>query len=84
MSGNTANQYGGGIVNSVQGTIILNGLPSVSGNTADADDADGGTGGGIFVGCFTTLTGAVDGGNVNDNYRGTASPVENNIVLESC
>ena len=71
-------------MNSVQGTIILNGLSSVSGNTADADDVDGGTGGGIFVGRFTTLTGAVDGGNVNDNYRGTASPVENNIVLESC
>jgi hypothetical protein len=28
--------------------------------------------------------GAVDGGNVNDNYRGVATPVEDNIVLLSC
>jgi hypothetical protein len=34
--------------------------------------------------CGGSLTGGVDGGNVNDNYRGVASPTENNIEPELC
>lgn len=80
--GNTANGQGGGIY--THGPVVLTGSASVSGNTVDADDAPfNGTGGGVFVSCLGSLTGAVDGGNVNDNYRGTATPVEDNIDQES-
>jgi hypothetical protein len=44
------------------------------------DDLGSGSGGGIFS-CGGSLTGVIDGGNVNDNYRGTASPVEDNISV---
>ena len=79
--GNTAT-YGGGIY-SHAGTLTLRGTSSVMGNTADSDDDGSETGGGIFVGCAGTLTGAVDGVNVNDNYLGTASPVEDNIFYQT-
>ena len=81
VSGNTSGDWGGGIYNYGNGaTVTLNDSSSVSGNTADSDDDASGAGGGVFVGCDGTLTGAVDGVNVNDNYLGTATPVEDNIV----
>ena len=57
--------------------------PSIRNNTADADDDGNGVGGGIL--CDTgSVTGAVDGGNVNDNDRGTAPPVEDDTVTRFC
>lgn len=84
VRGNTAKRHGAGIMSPFRGAVTLNDSSWVSGNTADADDAHGGTGGGIFVGCLSTLTGAVDGGNVYDNFRGAATPVEDNIFLQPC
>ena len=84
VSGNTSQDDAGGIYNySNGGTITLNDSSSVPRNTADSDDDVFGTAGGVFVGCTGTLTGAVDGANVNDNYLGTATPVENNIVYQT-
>jgi hypothetical protein len=55
----------------------------VNGNTADIEDSFGGQGGGIWNSCSGTLNNAIDGGNVNDNYRGTAAPVEDNIANQT-
>jgi hypothetical protein len=83
IAGNEARTNGGGISNRTGGSVALNDTPSIRNNTADADDDGNGVGGGIL--CDTgSLTGAVDGGNVNDNYRGTAPAVEDNIVTRSC
>jgi hypothetical protein len=57
---------------------------SVSGNTSNADDEGGGRGGGIINVCDGTLNNAIDGDNVNDNHRGTAAPVEDNIYEDLC
>jgi len=85
VNGNTSRDDAGGIYNySNYGTINLNDSSSVTGNTADSDNDAFGIAGGIFVGCTGTLTGAVDGDNVNDNYLGTASPVEDNIFYSPC
>jgi hypothetical protein len=83
VSGNTVIGPGGGIWLD-SGTVTLNDTSSVTGNTADSDDFGGGAGGGIDVvwGCASNLIGAIEGGNVNDNYSGTASPVEDNIFVE--
>ena len=67
-----------------QVSITLHDSSSVTGNTADADDTNDGTGGGIFRTCKSALAGAVGGGNVNDNHLGSAAPVENNIVVGPC
>jgi hypothetical protein len=80
--GNSSVRSGGGI--QTDGMLTMNGSSFVTGNTADADDNGVGGGGGIKVPCSGTLIGAGDGGNVNDNYRGTASPVENNIAGPTC
>jgi len=75
--GNSSVRSGGGI--RTDGVFTMNGSSFITGNTADSDDNGVGGGGGIKVSCSGRLTGAVDGGNVNDNYRGTSAPVENNI-----
>ena len=62
----------------------MNGSSSITGNSADADDNGSGNGGGVWLACSATLTGGIDGGNVNANYLGSASPVENNIGGPSC
>ena len=80
--GNVAARSGGGI--RTDGAVTMNGSSFVTGNTADFDDDGVGAGGGIKVTCGGTLVGAVDGGNVNDNLRGTASPVEDNIAIPPC
>ncbi len=80
--GNASVRSGGGIQNN--GILTMNGSSIVTGNTADSDDNGVGGGGGIKVPCSGTLVGAIDGGNVNDNYRGIASPVENNIAGPTC
>jgi hypothetical protein len=83
IAGNKARTNGGGISNRDSGSVTLNNTPSIRNNTADADGDGNGVGGGIL--CDTgSVTGAVDGGNVNDNYRGNAPPVEDNIVTRSC
>ena len=82
VTGNSLNGAGGGIY--ARSQVILSGDATVSGNTANADDSGGEEGGGIFVTCTGSLIGAVDGGNVNDNYVGTTSPVEDNIAFETC
>lgn len=84
VSGNFADFSGGGIYATRHVAVTLNDSSSVTANTADADDRNDGTGGGIFRTCKSFLTGAVDGGNVNDNYLGSAAPVENNIVIGPC
>jgi hypothetical protein len=76
--GNSTVRGGGGVSNG--GDLTMNGSSTITGNTADADDNGVGGGGGIKVMCSGTLIGAVDGGNVNDNHRGTSSPVEDNIA----
>jgi hypothetical protein len=76
--GNSTVRSGGGVSN--RGVLTMNGSSAITGNTSDADDNGVGGGGGIKVECSGTLSGAVDGGNVNDNYRGTSTPVENNIA----
>lgn len=76
--GNSAVRGGGGVF--LGGRLTMNGASTITGNTSDADDNGVGGGGGIKVDCSGILTGAVDGGNVNDNYRGTSSPVEDNIA----
>jgi len=74
---NTANANGGGIFN--DGTVTMNASASVTANTADADDDDDGVGGGIFE--CGTLNNAIDGVNVDGNYRRTDSArVEDNIT----
>jgi hypothetical protein len=84
VRGNTSGNSGGGIFNYNNGGIVtLNDSSSVTGNTADADDDGSGIGGGIYVSCTVTLIGAVDGGNVRDNFLGSAAPVEDNIFYES-
>jgi hypothetical protein len=67
-------------------TVTMNDSSSVTGNTADFVDQGGVTGGGIYIWpCGGgALIGGVDGGNVNDNYRGTAAPVEDNISAPPC
>jgi hypothetical protein len=83
VSGNSVIGWGGGI-DIESGNVTLNDSSTVTGNTADSDDFGGGWGGGISLRCGSSgvLTGAVDGGNVNDNYLGTATPVEDNIGYE--
>jgi predicted outer membrane repeat protein len=78
VHGNTAVFNGGGIYST--GTLTMNDTSSVSGNRADADGDGFGSGGGIFN-CTGTLSGAVDGGNVHDNYRGTGTTIDN---ISSC
>ena len=73
VSGNAAVRDGGGIYKDSASTLTLNDSSSVSGNRADFDDNGIGTGGGVY-GC---VTGAVDGGNVNSNYQGTGTTVDN-------
>jgi len=75
---NLANRFGGGIFER-RSTVTLDGSSSVRRNTADADDVGQGAGGGIFS-CGGELGGAIDGGNVNDNHRGSKAPVEDNIA----
>jgi hypothetical protein len=82
--GNAAGRFGGGIITDGSGTVTMNDAATVTGNTADAGDDGTGSGGGIFVRCGAAAIGAVDGGNVDKNYRGTASPVEDNIKLQVC
>jgi hypothetical protein len=82
VTGNASVRSGGGIAS--DGVITMNGGSWISGNTADADDNGSGNGGGVWLACSATFTGGIDGGNVNDNYLGSASPVENNIGGPSC
>jgi len=82
VTGNSSVRSGGGVAS--DGIFTMNGSSSVSGNTADADDNAAGNGGGVWLACSAPLTGGVDGGNVNDNYLGVASPVENNIGGPTC
>lgn len=78
VSGNTAGDGGGGIY-SHYATFAMNGSASVWGNRADVDDDSTGTGGGVLH-CFGTLTGAVDGSNVDANYLGSSGTIEDNIA----
>jgi len=82
VTGNSSIRSGGGVAS--DGIFTMNGLSSITGNTADADDNGSGNGGGLWLACSATMTGGIDGGNVNDNYLGSASPVENNIAGPSC
>lgn len=82
VTGNSSVRSGGGVGS--DGVFTMNGSSSITGNTADADDNGSGNGGGVWLACSATLTGGIDGGNVNDNYLGSASPVENNIGGPSC
>ena len=82
VTGNSSVRSGGGVA--TDGVFTMNGSSSISGNTADADDNGTGNGGGVWLACSATFTGGVDGGNVNDNYLGSASPVEDNIGGPSC
>ena len=82
VTGNSSARSGGGIAS--DGAVAMNGSSSISGNTADADDNGTGNGGGVWLACSATLTGGVDGGNVNDNYLGVASPVGSNIGGPTC
>jgi len=43
-----------------------------------------GTGGGVYADRDATVSGAVEGGNVNNNVCGTASPVEDNVDHAAC
>jgi hypothetical protein len=74
---NRAHSDGGGVY--AWGTLTLNDSALVTGNTADVENDGYGTGGGIFVSCGGGLTGALEGGNVNDNYLGDGT--ENNIAF---
>jgi hypothetical protein len=82
ITGNSAIGDGGGINLNFNSPVTLNDSAYITGNTADADDFSGGEGGGVFVWCGGILNGAVDGGNLNDNFRGTAVPVEDNITYQ--
>jgi hypothetical protein len=85
VAGNRATGWGGGIyIVGTGGRAALNDSSSVTGNTADTDDAGGGVGGGIFSECDGVLTGAVEGSNVDENVSGTASPIADDIALEIC
>jgi predicted outer membrane repeat protein len=81
VTGNSTNGNGGGIA--VWGTLTLNDSSSVTGNSANADNVGGGRGGGIYVQCGGIVNNATDGGNVNDNYRRTTDPVEDNISYQT-
>lgn len=80
--GNATVRSGGGILTG--GDLTMNGSSFVTGNVADSDNTGHGFGGGIKVPCSGALVGAVDGGNVNDNYRGAGSAVEDNIATPVC
>jgi predicted outer membrane repeat protein len=84
VAGNTADAEGGGIYD-YYGPFTMNDSSSVTGNRADFDNRFHDQGGGILS-CHDTLMGAVDGGNVNDNYLGSAGTNENNIssISASC
>src|SRR3954447_1556513 len=82
VTGNATVRSGGGI--RTDGVLTMNGSSSVTDNTADSDDNGVGGGGGIKVPCSGTLIGAVDGGNVTDNHRGTTSPVLDNVAIPPC
>jgi hypothetical protein len=83
VSGNKAmTKSGGGVYNNTDSTLTMTGASSVTGNRADFDDDGFGTGGGIYNNCGT-LSGAVDGGNVDNNYLGTGTN-ENNIDDVTC
>jgi len=77
VSGNTATGDGGGVYNARHSTLTMNDSSSVSGNRADSDGDGSGTGGGISRCNDDSVTGAVDGGNVNDNFRGTGTTEDN-------
>jgi predicted outer membrane repeat protein len=85
VAGNSATQSGGGIYSYGDDSAVtmLEGS-MVSGNTADADDSGFGSGGGIYGGCGSYLTGAVGDANVDANHKGVASPVENNVHYIPC
>ena len=74
---NTSRLSGGGIL-SEGGTVTLNDSASATGNTADFDNDGSGSGGGVRLKSKACLVGAVDGGNVNDNFLGNGN--ENNIT----
>ncbi len=82
VRGNRASLDGGGIFNF--GSLILNDLSFVTRNRADFKDRGSGSGGGILQCSTSLLTGAVDGGNVNDNYLGSEGRLENNIAIDAC
>jgi hypothetical protein len=63
---------GGGIL-SEGGTVTLNDAASATGNTADIDNDGSGSGGGVRSKSKACLVGAVDGGNVNDNFLGNGT-----------
>jgi hypothetical protein len=84
VGGNSSGSYGGGIYAFRHSSVTMNDSSSIIGNTANADDKNDGSGGGIYAFCDTSLGGVVDGGNVNDNYVGTKAPAENNVVLLTC
>jgi len=82
---NSAGHDGGGLFGASD--VTLKGKASIKRNVADADDLDGGRGGGILF-CYYTedssLTGAVAGGNVHSNVVGSATPRKSNIVSIDC
>ena len=78
VSDNKASGNGGGIDDS-GGATSMQATVSVTGNIADIDRDGEGVGGGIFS-CGDTLTGAVDGGNVDGNHLRRATGTENNIA----
>lgn len=79
VGANEAGNDGGGIYNT-GGSFTMTASSSVTGNRADVDDDGVGTGGGVF-GCLGSLIGVVDGGNVNDNYRGSTGLTESNVAV---
>ena len=83
VAANLSNAAGGGIRVDF-GSVYITGEATVTGNTTDADDSGGETGGGIYVTCNGSVDGATDGGNVDGNYRGTALPQEDNVAYQSC
>ena len=78
VRGNRTSGNGGGIDNS-DGATSMQATALVTKNIVDIDRDGEGLGGGIFS-CSDTLTGAVDGGNVDGNHLERATGTENNIA----
>ena len=75
LSGNSVNEFGGGIYVSNAGQITIN-SSTIQGNTADLDDAGGGSGGGSYkASAMATIT--VANTLYAGNSVGTATPVAN-------
>jgi predicted outer membrane repeat protein len=74
LAENGASAAGGGVYNVA--SLTMNDASNITVNRADTDDDGDGTGGGVY-GC---AVGAVDGGNVNDNYLGSTGTNENNLA----